>query len=649
MRKKITFHNVICALVVGLFIFHTNNSNALHLAADIADKAICKLLSNQEDANEEIENNVGETPKEIWDSITYIHNLIMLIDHNKEFDKPEKAVSSTLSTILYQEASPALIFGKHLLDNVVEKLDLSKWFLFEFSYQELGSYLLIPKNYARQKLGEEKIEKFKSDDYKNFLKLGFNVEQMNLKAITNKSNIQKMNFKKVNFSELVPQAIDKLLTKSKRYVYVVGHGLSIADKKQSTIVNLYIKDAIELFDVLEKKDTQLVYVLTCFFGGKNLAIIQDWLNANNKSRKEEYFSSRMTVVSAATTEVRVRYPFLPPSYKKFFKEYRKYFRKKEKLKSLLLKRIKSTEIEKAAMRIIREKIKKTLQKIKISKEIEKVEGWWWKKHVYPTYSVKSSEIGRLEKRLKILQENLSKIKGTDKKKEIKKITMEIGSLKAERDYFAKHLLPALTNPVAFLSNFPQIRFPVQDAKFYSVAIENQLQVIDKIALGKAQLEVEDGKVKLKPKSIKVTDKRIVVVNVANVNIPINIENQIPLLITAYNNSVNTFDEINIGSDIENCGFTKFIYYAIAGEVDFFKESPLENCFKIQKLNLTKKEDVKIEGKTVKLPKTLNGVIIQRGPAETLYSRFKIGDKLYYHIYENYKHKFTMQPSNKKEK
>jgi hypothetical protein len=80
--------------------------------------------------------------------------------------------------------------------------------------------------------------------------------------------------------------LNTILLPRERVIFWGGHGLAFPN---AIIGDLFKEDAVKLLSVLESKKTKIVYVLSCFFGGKNNAAL-----GNTKD---------MIIISAATTEI----------------------------------------------------------------------------------------------------------------------------------------------------------------------------------------------------------------------------------------------------------------------------------------------------------------------------------------------------------
>jgi ankyrin repeat protein len=403
----------------------------LHDAAHTGKLNMVRYLVEKANANIRLVTNEGKTPEQLAKESHFneianyladraanpikVSNLIIFIDHNGEIDKPS-AISLDLKEAIIEKTAPCLIFGKHLLNNVKESVD-SEFEILDFFYKELEVLLVIPKKYASIWLEENinNLQTKSNEEIEKILKaLGFSWKKENFKK-TEKApgTLSALSFEK--FSKLIPEVFNNLLNNSQKCIYMTGHGRSIGGEStygditaKDTIANLFIPDALKLFSILDKKNTQLIYVNTCFLGGENLLVVQDMLNTNIRFIEKVKFPfetkiyaykdkpkepSKMIFISGATTQAPTGQS--PCSFNNFFKEFRVYLNKEEKLKNLL-------------------------------KETPK---------------------------------NLP---------EIRTLTKEIGSLKATRKYIAQNITSWLTH-YSYASNIPQIRFPGAGTKFYSLA------------------------------------------------------------------------------------------------------------------------------------------------------------------------------------
>ncbi len=498
----------------------------LHLAATIENETIYTFLRGQ-GAEDTIKNSTGSTAKELSIPVK-IFNLILLIDYADELSNKmimgyyQQPMVPVLKRILEQQVAPTVIFGKHVLVNAVDSLDLSKWLAFIFSYKNLEGFLLIPKMHASLQLKKQSVNTLTQDD---FVSLGFLLSDVAIKPINNKDEITALGKKIAGvdrraFSRLVPESLVHMLSSDQKCIYVAGHGQSTT-WGQSSIANLYLKDALKLFSTLDEKNTKLVYITTCFLGGKNLAEVQDSLNETlnkklgqlAKDPNAKFKDPRtMIVISGATTDVATRQ--IPSDLSTFFDAFKTYLRK------------------------------------------EKIN--------------------------------------------------EIKTLRAKRDYFAKYITPWLVGFGKYqdLSAFPQIRFPMPDARFYSLAPA----VIDDIALGLARGIPFAGK-KPKVKTLEYSNERLLVVDVSHVDSPIILKEALPLLIQGGSRRYISIDQLSV--EVANCDIKTFVESSMRGSHGFFVFRPYEDVFFIKKLTLTQKTNVIIDGKEIQFPEILYNVFVSR--------------------------------------
>ncbi|MFH1644168.1 MAG: ankyrin repeat domain-containing protein, partial [bacterium] len=214
----------------------------------------------------------------------------------------KRALATELKEIIKQKACPTIIIGQHLLRNALQMAcSLKDWVIVEIEYENIRGYLIIPN----QIIGNTNIDPRSLDS--SLKNLGFDLSKIQHSYI-NESDAQskQINQKKIDgktFSELVPSIINYLLTPKERFVYWIGHGNSGNDP---TIGNLSNNDASKLLTILAQKNTKIVYISSCFFGGKNFKKINDF--------------SKMTIISGATTEIttRKRYGTRPINWTGFF-------------------------------------------------------------------------------------------------------------------------------------------------------------------------------------------------------------------------------------------------------------------------------------------------------------------------------------------
>ncbi len=218
--------------------------------------------------------------------------LAIFIDRNNEYAQTKQqlvsvksALSKELCSLIQQKTCPVLIIGAHMLRNVVQLSDsLKDWLIVEITWNGIGGYLLIPKRVIMNT--ESDIGPLES----LLASLGFAVSSINYTCVDD-TYVRNKQFDEntllpKNYSSLVPDLIDALLLPKDRVVYWSGHGSSASTKY---IGNLMGTDASQLLQILSRKNTKLVWISTCFLGGKNLEYISNF--------------SDMTVVSSATTEI----------------------------------------------------------------------------------------------------------------------------------------------------------------------------------------------------------------------------------------------------------------------------------------------------------------------------------------------------------
>jgi len=243
--------------------------------------------------------------------------LTLFIDLNNECTKPNQqlvsvqtALSEKIWYLIKQKACPIIIIGQHLLYNALQlSCSINNWITIDISYENINGYILIPP----------KIIRFPADN--NYASLDSNLQTIGLDlssikhSYTNESCVREKqpiysDIQTANFSKLVPLIIDKLLIPKERYVFLSGHGWA---KDPSTIGCLLNDDALNLLTILANKKTKIIYLSSCFFGGKNFETVKNF--------------NDIPIISAATTEIIVRgnIDLMPNNWHSFFNALNTYY------------------------------------------------------------------------------------------------------------------------------------------------------------------------------------------------------------------------------------------------------------------------------------------------------------------------------------
>jgi hypothetical protein len=230
-----------------------------------------------------------------------LENLMILIDHSQEISR-RGAIKIRLDRTSEKHEMPILIFGKHLLDTLNKG---SNDLIFEFEHENISGYLFFPNTYLEKKLKPEEIK----NAFENLYKLGFDTNIIKLKQLEIAKRKPTLTNKKL-FDTQVSFVINQLLLPQKRCIFLGGHG-----RAGTLIAGLEIHSAAKLFDILSRKNTQLLVVRTCYFGGQSMYTIQDYFNAstarlstilNKPICYEKYKPSSMIIISETISDLQTR-------------------------------------------------------------------------------------------------------------------------------------------------------------------------------------------------------------------------------------------------------------------------------------------------------------------------------------------------------
>ncbi|MFH1644599.1 MAG: ankyrin repeat domain-containing protein [bacterium] len=260
-------------------------STPLDLAIQFGHKNIMNLLLKNAG-----KNNVNFVKNIKTNSL---NNIVLFVDWSVEKIKNDKhplesvntVFSSDLYNLIKQKTCPIIIFGKHLLKNALRlSCSLNDWHIIEFSRDGVDGYIIVPKHIV--------AENFNSNDSIEtiFTALNFSVSKIMCNYVDETYVLNKKDkdkeLRREDFSFFIPGIIESLFLPAKRFVYWGGHGWV---KNNPSVGDLFNQDANNLLTIFENKDTRLVYISSCYFGGRNFEITED--------------ISDMIIVSSATTEI----------------------------------------------------------------------------------------------------------------------------------------------------------------------------------------------------------------------------------------------------------------------------------------------------------------------------------------------------------
>jgi hypothetical protein len=334
---------------VQLLINNKANSNiqdkmgdtSLHKAAMSGEKGIYDFLIKN-GADENIENiDHKKASSFLSEGSQEQENLIIMID-------TQEATMQGSETTLFKRNlkngnMPILVFGKHFL-KAFDTNYLSEYYIFEFEHNNIGGYLFLPINYLEKKLKSDEVK----DLEKNFYKLGFDTNVIKLNRITDYSEEikkAKPEFSENLFNKEVVYIINQLLLPQNRFIHLNGHG----GGPEHMIAGLKLLNAVNLFVVLAKKETQMLVVLSCYFGGQTMFTVQDLFNADTRRLAdllnspviyEKYKTYPMIIISETisdlpTTTSKYGDEFFVEAYLDVFNKFQK---QEKRLKTVSAKR-----------------------------------------------------------------------------------------------------------------------------------------------------------------------------------------------------------------------------------------------------------------------------------------------------------------------